>query len=60
MLPVPRSKGNPDYPGTFRLSVDEERGTGKCGLAWRGQDSSGVGEADVIKSEQFVFNGNES
>lgn len=57
---MPRSKGDPDHPGTFCLPVSEERGTGQYGLAWRGQDSVGVGEADVIKSEQFVFNGNES
>lgn len=60
MLPVSRSKGDPHHPGTLRIPVGEERGTGNCGLAWRGQDSVGVGEADVIKSEQFVFNGNES
>ena len=60
MLPVPRSRGYPDHPGTFRLPVGEERGTGKYGLAWCGQDSGGVGDAAAIKPEQFVFYGNES
>jgi len=30
--------------------MGEERGTGKYGLAWCGQDSSGVGEAAAYPS----------
>lgn len=55
MLPVSRRKGDPDHPGTFRLPVGEERGTGKCGLASGGQDSRGVGEGAENKPVNSIW-----
>lgn len=55
MLPLPRGRRHPHHPGTLRLPVGQERRTGKSGLAWRRQDSSGMGEGAENKPVNSIW-----